>query len=208
MVSNVFGSQQVIPLSPNASSCGYLTGSHSPTPNWQKASNGQLMSAANCNFIGTDPIEIGISSLRTLKPELDTSTLADCASLCLKTSNCTHYRWANGWCFIMSLIKPVGYYSVTGNCGYVANRKFTTWKTNGLAKFAPKCGYRPSNEFPPSVSHKTANINQCTQFCINDSDCRFFSLSGGSCKLFDDNLPPVISTKTTDYCGYIPNRVN
>ena len=96
------------------STCGYVTSQSPFVPNWQSMSNGQIMSALNCGFIGTDPVDIANQS-----KNVQSLAEADCRSACASSSTCTNFRWSNGKCKLMSLVSPVAYYSVSGSCGYI-----------------------------------------------------------------------------------------
>ena len=188
-------------VSTGYSSCCYITGSTSPPPNWQSASNGQVMSASNCAYIGTDPGDAGVQH----KNDVYTTNQDDCASLCAATSTCSYFKWANGWCSLMAIVKPVVYYSTTGNCGYVVNRNTITWTTKGLGQVSTNCNFVGEDY----IIWTTTDIFTCRSYCIKDAQCQYFSFSvdGGSCILKTSTSPLVAIYSSTSSCGQVSSRI-
>ena len=183
------------------SSCGYVTNESPFVPTWQSTSNGQIMSAQNCGYIGTDPVDIDIQS-----KNVKWVNEKNCASLCAATSTCTHYRWgSNGWCQLMAIVGPVEYYSVSGSCGYVVERKPITWETNGLFQTNSNCTFSVSNY----AGYADINsIEACANICKNDTECTFFFLtSSGECWLISSSSPAFPIYSSDHSCGQIPSRI-
>lgn len=69
-----------------------LMTSGSSAYNWQSGSNGQVMWASGCDFYGND---IGNQP----------SSGSDCGGICAN-SNCDHFTWFNGICYLKKAINP------------------------------------------------------------------------------------------------------
>lgn len=179
--------------------CGYVTSRNTIVPKWQSTSNGQIMSARNCGYIGTDPTDVGIQSKNSqwLNEE-------NCGSLCAATSNCTYYSWSNNWCHLMSIVKPVVYYSVAGSCGYVVNRKPIAWRTNGQFKTSANCTFTVGAYIGYG---NIGTIGSCASICNNNTECSLFFLSSGWCNLISFTGPALPIYSNSSSCGKIPNRI-
>ena len=132
MYTKADASSPVIPLpfyTTSFSSCGYVTGQKTTAPAWKNVadngpSNGQVMAAPNCGYVGAKPNQ---------NTALNESA---CRMACISSSSCNQFRWTNGMCWQMSLTNPVvTYYSVSGSCGSVVSRQIYNFTSgsNGLA---------------------------------------------------------------------------
>ena len=190
------------------SSCGYVVSSKVPAIKWQSTSSGQIMSAQNCNYIGLDPADLQIQS-----QNVQGLGEADCSSICAITSTCSYYRWArSGWCRLMSIIKPVAFYSESGSCGYVVTRPTFNFisGSNGLAMYAPKCGYTSDNRI--FLQWQKGDEADCGAICALNSTCSYFAYVGSTCNMYsiaNQSLALTPSPFTSGYyssCGYVTSH--
>ena len=179
-------------------SCGYVTSRNAIVPKWQSTSNGQIMSAPNCGYIGTDPADFGIQ-----RKSVKSLSEADCASTCAATSTCTHYRWGSNWCRLMSIVQPVVYYSTTGSCGYVVKRTPIIWQTNGQFQTSSNCIF-PAGAY---TNNGITNIDACASSCNKDSKCNYFNLWGGRCRLGSSTTQALAVYSDKSSCGQIASRI-
>ena len=201
MYSVAHSSSSVVPSpqpSTYFSSCGYVTKNSPYVPTWQISSNGQIMSAPNCGYIGTDPADIGIQNKNV--PRISE---ADCASTCAATSTCTHYRWAGSLCRLMSIAQPVVYYSTTGSCGYVVKRTPIIWQTNGQFQTSSNCIF-PAGAY---TNNGITNIDACASSCNKDMKCNYFNLWGGRCRLGSSTTQALAVYSDKSSCGQIASRI-
>ena len=188
--------------------CGYVTANNTNPPfkpNWKSGANGQVMSAPNCGYIGTEyPADLEIQRINMTQ-----LSEVDCASLCAATKTCSYFRWTNNWCYPMSLVKPAVYYSVTGSCGYVVKRDFViqNWQnsTNGQV-MSSKCAY-----INVGIKQKKdvwmGNEEDCGNLCAVTLSCNQFNFKGGWCSLMTIDQPVAYPT-TSATCGYVVKRPN
>ena len=189
--------------------CGYVTAnSTSPPfkPNWKSASNGQVMSAPNCGYIGTDPTDLEIQHRNATQ-----LNEVDCASLCVATKTCSYFRWANNWCYPMSIVKPAVYYSLSGSCGYVVKRDVVpNWQnsTNGQV-MASKCTYLNVGKKQKFQEARMPSEADCGNLCAATSPCNQFIYTEGLCSLIMTIEQPVAyPAATSATCGYVVKRPN
>ena len=183
------------------SSCGYVINRNFPLPKWQNASNYQVLAASNCSYIGTDPADIGIQY-----DNLKWLSQTDCASYCAATSTCNQFNWKDNWCTLMSLVKPVVYFSSTASCGYVVNRTLNlnwTSTSNGQMMAATNCSYLPTGIKQQNDSW--LNQVDCPSLCAATSTCTQYKWDSGWCSLMSI-VNPVMFFSSSASCGYVSNR--
>ena len=212
-------SSKVVPLpstSTSFSSCGYVTSKKTPVPTWKTITNNgplnlTVTTAPNCGYIGTDPNDIEAQS--NLVVSLNEP---DCRITCATASTCTQYRWTNGTCLLMQLVKPVTYYSVSGSCGYVSNRQtvsFTNSGSNGMVRYSTNCDYISDNRkilasFTVTAFSTKDYEDDCGTACAYTPFCSYFAFMYGYCNLYaiaNTSLPVPKPYTTTYYssCGYV-----
>lgn len=176
------------------SSCGYVVSRKVSAIKWQTASNGQVMSAPNCSYIGLDPADAQIQS-----QNVKWLSELDCGSLCAATSTCSYYRWDSSSqnCHLMSIIKPVAFASTSGSCGHVVTRKPITWTTNGKFQFNSNCTFT----YDPYIGYCCFDINSCVNLCNGDPKCNLFLLDGGWCNLITFTGQPIAYFSNKFACG-------
>ena len=74
--------------------------------NWQSGSNGQVMWASGCDFYGND---VGSQA----------SSAPDCGGICVAKSNCDHFTWFNGVCYLKKAVNPPAKDLNGAVCGWV-----------------------------------------------------------------------------------------
>ena len=78
--------------------------------NFQNGNNGQLMWALDCDYYGGDIGNQAVSG-------------DQCGGLCIANSNCDHFTWANGVCYMKRVgNNPSPVYLGGAVCGYIVNR--------------------------------------------------------------------------------------
>ena len=78
--------------------------------NFQSGNNGQVMWSMDCDFYGGD---IGNQAIAG----------DQCGTICVANSNCDHFTYANGVCYMKKVSNnPSAVYLAGGVCGYVVNR--------------------------------------------------------------------------------------
>ena len=191
------------------SSCGYVTKSSSPyPPNWQSKSlnqNAVVMSSPNCGYIGTDPADFGIQW-----KDYDKKNELDCANYCATVTTCSHYRWDGTYCYRMSIVKPVTFYTPQGSCGYVVTRPTINWTSgpNGLSKYAPNCGYTSDNRKELQWQYYDVD-GDCGTICAVTPSCAYFAVVGWKCNMYAivntslASAPTMYPSSYYSSCGYV-----
>ena len=166
---------------------------------FQSASSGQVMTAANCDFFGNDLLSGATTS----------TSVDDCGSQCVKNSNCNHFTYitSNKDCWLKNAINPSPTFLSVGICGYVPSRPNPSTNAlnfqsanSGQIMSASNCDF-PGND----IVRIPGPITDCGSYCASNINCDHFTYGNNYCWLKQaDN--PVASSAQGALCGYVVNR--
>ena len=142
---------------------------------WYTSYDG-LYKNANCSYYGDTLMYIVAGS-------------ATCATYCASTPSCDLFSWWGGHCLIKSksvkqLITLATDANWPSNCGQVVNRptfNFTSG-SNGLAMYAPGCGYTSVNN--QELQWQNSDEADCGAVCAQNPYCAYFAYRGYTCNMY------------------------
>ena len=142
---------------------------------WTTSSNGLYKYAPNCFYAGVDIWAIE-------------SSFDDCVTLCASTPSCDQFSWDGDTCRLMpkSAIPTISSLR-DGKFGQVLKRLTpSTFNfksgSNGLAMYAPKCGYSYLNR--EDLQWQISDEGDCGAVCAVTPSCSYFAFWYGYCLLY------------------------
>ena len=182
--------------------------------NWEDDGSGSKWQL-NCDFSGHDVEKIS-------------STGEICGSLCIASSNCTHFRYASdGFCYLKnappSILPTV---TAEGMCGYVepgykidiispiitcrcyaeitefhlSGRDHWNVASNGV-KWLPHCDFSVRD-----IGREPSSAELCGDICLKNLECNHFRHDGEFCHVKKAPLTTLRTAVNGGACGYIPSR--
>ena len=166
-----------------------------------------LYASSNCGYLNTFSSSMTTSS----------STLDDCASQCVGTSDCNYFTYSGTTCIFLYFdpsVQPLAYVDPTQSCGSVISRPSFAWTTDGDMQTSTNCDF--NGGWSGTSLGESTSLEDCISNCLTtySDSCNFFTLdSDGTCSLLqaetngDGSEPPVKYSSTNTNCGYVPSRV-
>ena len=154
--------------------------------NFQSGSNGQVMWASGCDFIGKYiGNQAGLGEI--------------CGDLCIANPSCTHFSWSNNVCYMKQAATKPPPSASNGVCGWVNNRNAYNFQSgsNGKVMWASGCDFVGND-----IGKQAILAQNCGDACVANGQCTHFSWSNGGCYLKKAVDPSATNCNGGCICGY------